>query len=597
MVNARADVTVDEGSLFTASGSFSDPGADGWSATVNYGDGTATQPLALNPDKTFALNHTYADNGSYTVVVTVTDDDGAWGSDSALVTVNNVAPTVEAGADATIDEGGSVSLAPATFNDKGTLDTHTASIDWGDGSPVESGLVAEAPFGPPGSTSGASGTVVAGTHVYADDGVYTVTVTVTDDDGSVGSDTTTVTVRNLAPTVSAGGPYSVDEGSSVLVSAVGSDPGDDALTYAWDLDGNGSFETPGQTVTFSAAALDGPSVATIRVQATDTGRLSAEAIATVDIVNVAPAMLLSSATVQENGVATLVLEITDPGMADSHLVTINWNDGSPTVVTLDPGVLMYSVSHQYLDDNPTGTPVDVLGVTGTVSDDDEGTGGAGASVTVQNVAPAIDSVTGPTAPLLVGAPAAITVDFSDPGTLDTFTCTFAWNDGSPDASVPVPAGDRSCTANHAYATAGVYSVDVTVIDDDTGEATTTFNYVVVYSGDGFVTGGGWFNSAAGNYQPDPTQSGRANFGYNARNRDGEAEGETEFQFHRDGRMNSTARATTGWSCLGRGRSTPAQARSTATATTRSSSASSTGGRQVPASISSGSRSGRRAAAP
>lgn len=539
---------------------------DTWIARADYGDGTALVPVALAPDKTFALSHTYADDGVYSVVVTVEDDDSSSGGDTTLVTVRNVAPTVEAGADATIDEGGSFSLAPATFNDKGTLDTHTASIDWGDGSPVESGLVAEAPFGPPGSTSGASGTVVAGTHVYADDGVYTVTVTVTDDDGGVGSDTTTVTVRNLPPTVSAGGPYSVDEGSSVSVSAVGSDPGNDALTYAWDLDGDGSFETPGQSVTFSAALLDGPATRTVRIRVTDTGGLTAVESTTVDVLNVAPVMLLSSAAVAENGVATLVLEITDPGVADSHLVTIDWSDGSPTVLTLDPGVLTYSVSHQYLDDSPTGTAVDVYAVTGTVSDDDGGTGGAAASVTVQNVAPTIDNVTGPTAPLLVGTPAAITVDFSDPGTLDTFTCTFAWNDGSPDASVPVPAGDRSCTANHAYATTGVYSVDVTVTDDDTGEATSIFNYVVIYAGDGFVTGGGWFNSAAGNYQPDPTQSGRANFGYNARNRDGEAEGETEFQFHRDGRMNFHSTSYDWLVVSGRGRSMPGQGRSTGTAT-------------------------------
>ena len=36
------------------------------------------------------------------------------------------------------------------------------------------------------------------------------------------------------------------------------------LTYAWDLDNNGSFETPGQTATFSAAALTAPGTHTIK---------------------------------------------------------------------------------------------------------------------------------------------------------------------------------------------------------------------------------------------------------------------------------------------------------------------------------------------
>ena len=76
VVSAGGDVTVDEGSVFAQSGSFTDPGANTWTATVNYGDGGGVQPLVLNANKTFALSHTYADNGSFTVTVTVTDDDG-----------------------------------------------------------------------------------------------------------------------------------------------------------------------------------------------------------------------------------------------------------------------------------------------------------------------------------------------------------------------------------------------------------------------------------------------------------------------------------------------------------------------------------------
>jgi len=85
----------------------------------------------------------------------------------------------------------------ATFNDLGTLDTHAnryTTIDWGDGDVTE-GAVSESPFGPPGSTAGANGTVT-GTHTYKKTGVYTVRVTVTDDDGASRSDTLTVTVKD-----------------------------------------------------------------------------------------------------------------------------------------------------------------------------------------------------------------------------------------------------------------------------------------------------------------------------------------------------------------------------------------------------------------
>ena len=60
------------------------------------------------------------------------------------------------------------------------------------------------------------------------------------------------------PTVDAGGPYDVVVGGSVNVSATGSQPDGQTLTYRWDLDDNGSFETPGQSVTFSAAGLAAP---------------------------------------------------------------------------------------------------------------------------------------------------------------------------------------------------------------------------------------------------------------------------------------------------------------------------------------------------
>ena len=57
---------------------------------------------------------------------------------------------------------------------------------------------------------------------------------------------------NLPPTVDAGGPYATSVNSSVLVSATGFDPEGKELTYAWDLNFNGDFETPGQVVPFVA---------------------------------------------------------------------------------------------------------------------------------------------------------------------------------------------------------------------------------------------------------------------------------------------------------------------------------------------------------
>jgi PKD repeat protein len=191
---AGNDQTVDEGDVVSFSANFTDPGTeDTHTIEWAFGDGT-TDTGTLTP------THVYADDGTYTVTVSISDDDGASDSDTLMVTVMNALPVVEAGADQTVDEGIEVSFLVA-FNDKGTSDTHIATINWGDGTAAEPGTVTESPSGPPGSTSGVSGTV-SGSHVYADNGIYTIEVCITDDDGDSGCDTLEVTVINKAPIVS-----------------------------------------------------------------------------------------------------------------------------------------------------------------------------------------------------------------------------------------------------------------------------------------------------------------------------------------------------------------------------------------------------------
>jgi len=50
---------VAEGTAFHATGSFVDNDSTSWRATVDYGDGTGRQALALKSDKTFDLERVY----------------------------------------------------------------------------------------------------------------------------------------------------------------------------------------------------------------------------------------------------------------------------------------------------------------------------------------------------------------------------------------------------------------------------------------------------------------------------------------------------------------------------------------------------------
>jgi hypothetical protein len=85
VVGTFAGATLLPGETYSASGSFSDPGQDPWSATANYGDNGSVESLLLN-GKTFVLSHTYMGAGLFTVTVRVSDDD-ATGTRTQSVTV------------------------------------------------------------------------------------------------------------------------------------------------------------------------------------------------------------------------------------------------------------------------------------------------------------------------------------------------------------------------------------------------------------------------------------------------------------------------------------------------------------------------------
>ena len=155
------------------------------------------QPLALAADKSFQLSHTYLDNGSYTVTVSV-DDGHTSGSDSFQATVSNVAPSVQAGPDATLATGDTLSR-PGSFDDPGSLDSWTATVNYGDGAGAQPLML----------DLDKSFQLL---HTYTSQGQYTLTVTVTDDDGDTGRDTATITVEappTFTLTVAATGSGSV----------------------------------------------------------------------------------------------------------------------------------------------------------------------------------------------------------------------------------------------------------------------------------------------------------------------------------------------------------------------------------------------------
>ncbi len=165
-------------------------------------------------------SHTYQDDGTYTVTLTVSSDSGDDDTKSTTATVSNIAPVVQAGNDKTANEGASVSFSGSVF-DPGVLDVHVYSWNFGDG---QSGLGKDV------------------SHVYRDNGTFKVKLTVNDGDDD-GVDSLYVVVSNLPPTADAGGPYYGIIQQPVQFSGKATDPGaDDTFNYDWDLNGDGQYD-------------------------------------------------------------------------------------------------------------------------------------------------------------------------------------------------------------------------------------------------------------------------------------------------------------------------------------------------------------------
>ncbi|MFN7804972.1 MAG: ELWxxDGT repeat protein [Planctomycetaceae bacterium] len=182
-LSAGLDRNVLEGDLVRLQTGFYNGPVDAslLSMTIDWGDGTFLEDGLLSPISgtnggTIANTHRYVNEGAFVVTVTLTDGVSTV-TDTMTLTVLNAPPSLGRldGPEAAVR--GQTLAYQLKFADPGVSDTHTAFIDWGDGT-VSPGRVEE--------RNGEG--VVYGSKVYTREGTYTLSITVIDD---VGSTTTT----------------------------------------------------------------------------------------------------------------------------------------------------------------------------------------------------------------------------------------------------------------------------------------------------------------------------------------------------------------------------------------------------------------------
>jgi hypothetical protein len=200
-------------------------------ATISWGDG-GTSTFTSNGSTTVSGSHTYAEEGSYPITVTVTQCAQPPCPPPATTTATIADAALSAsGPSFSATSGASFNGQVATFSDAdpgGSASDYGATINWGDGS-SSAGTI---------GTSASGARAVDGSHTYAAPGSYTVSVSITDQGGASVSASGTATVSG-PPTFSVSRNKAV-AGDYIRFDASTAPASHDATAYRWDFAGTGA---------------------------------------------------------------------------------------------------------------------------------------------------------------------------------------------------------------------------------------------------------------------------------------------------------------------------------------------------------------------
>ncbi len=408
--------------------------------------------------------------------ITVTDNDGDIAYDDVQVTVNDTNPTVSAGLDQTVNEGNAVLLTATASDPNGSIVSYLWKQDEGPVVTLSGQSTATASFTTPSIDTPSESLLF--------------TVTVTDNDGRIATDSVMVTVNN-APTVTAGIDKIVNEGDSVSLSAIASDGGENAVNYLWTQVSGPAVDIIGSTTasaSFIAPLVDASIDLNFIITVTDIHGATANdtVLVTVNNLLIPPTVYAGDDQIADEFAAVNLSATADD--VNGSIVSYSWRQISGTVVTLS-ATNTASVSFnapQAVD------PAETLIFEVSVRDNDYESATDQVQVTVNDVIipPEVETTTDlPGDEVEEQSWIVLVADAYD---LDGEIVSYYWEQVSG-TEVTLESTDTATTRFQAPNISGNRSIrllfKVTVTDDD-GETDTSLKYVIITKKKVIVAGSG-----------------------------------------------------------------------------------------------------------